>query len=199
MANVYHRNAFLLQLLVSLTIMMLEYMQILNLYNCERWGCSTVPCGGLLLIAVTALVFQENFDLSLPLLISHTLGAAGLLFWSIEWWNVATRHRTEFYDTHMMYCSLAFFSNVFTIYRYLDKEGERSSLEEAVRSVIFRRLQEGDLLNNLPPVNRYEKGVPSDESESEPVEVVITGHEPEGQFVNEPFGTTPRDRQLPAE
>ncbi|KAJ9465481.1 hypothetical protein DIPPA_53369, partial [Diplonema papillatum] len=88
----YHTTSFVVQCIASGSYLSLEYLELLNLYNCGRWFCGGVSFAVLGILSLNAFFFRENLDLSVPVVISHVLGGSGLLFWSIEWWNVSTRH-----------------------------------------------------------------------------------------------------------
>ena len=106
-----------LQLTCNMIMMILEYLEVLNLYNCSRWYCSGIPCGFLFINICNTIFFRDNLLINVPSLVCNFLGAGGLLFWDIEYWNVSTRHRTEYYDTHDSYFAMLYITNYFIIYQ----------------------------------------------------------------------------------
>lgn len=109
---------FFVQITLNICVMLLEYLEILNLYNCNRWYCSGVGLFVLLINIINTILFKENLEFNVPSLICHILGSGGLLFWDVEHWNISTRHRTEYYDTHDSYFMMLYVTNFFMIYRY---------------------------------------------------------------------------------
>ncbi|KAJ9465479.1 hypothetical protein DIPPA_53367 [Diplonema papillatum] len=150
----HHATSFIIQCVISILYLALEYLQILNLYNCHRYMCGGVSCTVLGALALNAFVFRENLDLSLPVVIVHVLGGSGLLFWSIEWWNVSTRHRTEYYDTHTIFFVMLFVVNMMAIYRFLDKQSEQAQVESMIRQILVEKASEDELFNKAFPEHR---------------------------------------------
>ncbi|KAJ9465461.1 hypothetical protein DIPPA_08707 [Diplonema papillatum] len=156
----YNTRSFVFQTVVSCLYMMLEYMEIINIYNCERYWCGRTACITLGIIGLNALIHRENFDLSTPLIFAHTLGAVPFIIWDLEYLTIFTNLiRTEYYDTHAMAFSLVFIANQLMIYRYLDKRQEAETRDTTIQSVLSQQSVENIKLeaSGLLPSMRFEE------------------------------------------
>lgn len=99
-ANDVTKKYFLAQIFINVSLGLLEYLEILNLYNCTRWACSSAPISVFSLTLLNYLFFYKKKEIMIPSIITNFFVAGGSLFWDIEYWNISTRHRTEYYDTH---------------------------------------------------------------------------------------------------
>ena len=88
------------QTFLTYCMFQLEHLEVLNIYNCTRWYCGGVPLGVLLLTIINFICFPKIRLITGPTIISLTYISGSLLFWDFEHWNISTRHRTEYYDTH---------------------------------------------------------------------------------------------------
>ncbi|KAJ9465462.1 hypothetical protein DIPPA_08703 [Diplonema papillatum] len=135
-------KSFVFQTVVSCLYMMLEYMEIINIYNCERYWCGRTACITLGIVGLNAIIYRENFDLSTPLIFAHTLGAIPFIIWDLEYMTIFdTLIRTEYYDTHAMAFSLVFITNQLMIYRYLDKRNEHQFHISRIESVLSQEAE----------------------------------------------------------
>ncbi|MFK7871676.1 MAG: hypothetical protein AB8C84_00700 [Oligoflexales bacterium] len=111
-----------IQLSLNSLAFLLQHLEVLNIYNCERWWCGGTPALYLGASAINyALLFREH-PVMIPTLLTAALGAGSLLFWDVEYWNISTRHRTEYYDTHNFYDNALWLNQFWSIvYLYLLK------------------------------------------------------------------------------
>ncbi|KAJ9456377.1 hypothetical protein DIPPA_15905 [Diplonema papillatum] len=136
MGNPYHSRSFAVQMLLSCAVCILEYCEVLNVYNCKHYKCGAIPTGFWGAMCVNAVMFRENSDLNLPLIVAHALGAMGLMLYSIEGYHEAAITRTEYYDTHNLYFVITFFANLFVAYRFYDRRNAEERLVNAVGRIV---------------------------------------------------------------
>eukprot|EP01064_Diplonema_japonicum_P012883 TRINITY_DN2022_c5_g3_i2.p1 TRINITY_DN2022_c5_g3~~TRINITY_DN2022_c5_g3_i2.p1 ORF type:complete len:203 (+),score=52.56 TRINITY_DN2022_c5_g3_i2:56-610(+) len=132
--------AFAAMCTITTGVMVNEYLQILNLYGSGQWATGLVPVMAFLLTCVVSFVWRQNVEVNVPFLVAHFMGAAGLLFWSIEWWNTSTRHRTEYFDTHVSYFLMCFAVLVLSCYRYYDCSKEKKIWTSAELAELHNQL-----------------------------------------------------------
>ena len=96
----------------------LEFLEVLNLYNCKAWWCSGVP---FIYFGVSGIIYFficREHCIMIPTLVASFIGGVSLLFWDCTRWNIDTRHRTEYYDTHNFYAN-ALWLNCFWNFVYV--------------------------------------------------------------------------------
>ncbi|KAJ9465480.1 hypothetical protein DIPPA_53368 [Diplonema papillatum] len=142
-------RGFVFQTTISCLYMALEYLEVLNIYNCERWWCGRTSFAALTVLGLNAAVFRENIALSIPVIIAHAMTAAAIVLWCIEY-DFIFNHliRTEYYDTHALSFAVVFIANQLAIYRFLDKQHEKSLHETIVSNILLATEEEEDIKVN---------------------------------------------------
>ena len=113
------------QIILNICSWILQYLEILNLYNCEKYWCSGTHFIYTSLTLLNYIIFKYDNLIFIPSLIIGLIGSLSLFFWDLTWWNISTRYRTEYYDTHCFYTTILFinlfwcFFYIYTLKRYL--------------------------------------------------------------------------------
>lgn len=121
-----------IQLTINLISWLLEYLEMLNLYNCEQYWCSGSHFILIGLSIINYIIYKFDKLIFIPYIIISIVGSFSLLFWGITWWNVSSRHRSEYYDTHSFLNTILFvnlFWNLFYLTILKDKLNVISQLE----------------------------------------------------------------------
>eukprot|EP01064_Diplonema_japonicum_P008973 TRINITY_DN1644_c1_g1_i4.p1 TRINITY_DN1644_c1_g1~~TRINITY_DN1644_c1_g1_i4.p1 ORF type:complete len:177 (+),score=36.60 TRINITY_DN1644_c1_g1_i4:80-610(+) len=117
----YHKNSFYFHIFLSFCQMMITYLEVMNLYNCERYSCVVLPSSILFMTFVNAALHRQNIDLYLPIIAAHIIGVSGLGMWVHKYVQTFPNERAEFYDTHACYFCMLFVANMIAVYRYLEQ------------------------------------------------------------------------------
>lgn len=108
------------QVFISFLIWGLQHAEILNIYNCKRWYCSGAIFVYCLLTLFNYICFKLNKPIFISSFIIGLIAAGSILFWDIEHWNISTRHRNEYYDTHNFNDNILFL-NLFWIIIFINQ------------------------------------------------------------------------------
>jgi hypothetical protein len=112
------KNNIKFQLLINLISWILEYLEMLNVYNCEQYWCSGSHFILIGISIINYIIYKFDKLIFIPYIIISIIGSLSLLFWDITWWNVSTRHRTEYYNSHN-FLNITLFVNLFWDLFYL--------------------------------------------------------------------------------
>ena len=98
------------QILLDVSIFLIEFLTVMNAYNGTKLDYLLIFCIPNFLTIVHLLLYGKKiFMYSLPSLFVHSWGVIAQGAWYSEYWQIHTRHRTEYYDTHAVFTAVLFY------------------------------------------------------------------------------------------
>ncbi len=107
-----------LQLTINTICWLLEYLEMLNVYNCNQYWCFGSHFILLNISLISYINYRYDKLIFIPSFVNGLIGTLSLLFSSITWWNTHGRHRSEYYDSHSFYHTILYI-NLFWNLLYL--------------------------------------------------------------------------------
>jgi len=98
------------QLFLDFSIFLIEFLTVMNAYNGTKLDNLLIYCIPTIITFLHLVLYKKScFRFVLPSLFIYCLGVIAQGSWYSEYWQVNTRHRTEFYDTHAIFTSFMFY------------------------------------------------------------------------------------------
>lgn len=97
-----------IQILLNITIWIIQHLEILNIYNCKQYWCSGVHFIYITITIINYYVYKYDILVFIPSIIIGLIGAFSLLFLDIKLGNTNNKYGMEYYITHGFYDVLLF-------------------------------------------------------------------------------------------
>ena len=97
------------QLLLDFSVFTIEFLTVLNGFNGTKLDNLLLYCIPTFITGAHLAIYKSTcVHHVLPSLLTYLLGLVAQSIWYTQFWQVYTRHRTEFYDTHAVLCAMMY-------------------------------------------------------------------------------------------